>query len=366
MDDPTGTSWQPSQPRHSMQPEQPSQSGQLQRPSQPEQLQQPKQSRQLRLAMVGMVEGNGHPYSWSAIFNGYDREAMARCGYPAIPAYLGNQPPEAFGIGGAKVTHIWAERREEAEAVAAAAYIPHVAERVEDVIGEVDGVLIATDIGSEHVERCRLFVEAGLPIFIDKPMVDNRQDLQTVDHWVRGGARILSTSAMRYAKEFLPYRLSTANLGELRFATATTPKSWERYGIHALEALYPIVGPGFVSVRNTGSGDRNIVHLKHRRGADIVIAATADMYGAFGLLQLCGTAGSAMLQFQDTFHAFKAQLEAFVRYVQTGIRPFPYAETQELMALVAGAIASREQGGSEIGIAFEPVSDSNAGQGGEA
>ena len=25
-----------------------------------------------RWAMLGMVDGNGHPYSWSAIFNGYD------------------------------------------------------------------------------------------------------------------------------------------------------------------------------------------------------------------------------------------------------------------------------------------------------
>ena len=31
----------------------------------------------IRIAMLGMVEGNGHPYSWSAIFNGYDPEKMA-------------------------------------------------------------------------------------------------------------------------------------------------------------------------------------------------------------------------------------------------------------------------------------------------
>lgn len=354
MIDPIGTGSQPSQPR---------QPGQARQPSQPR---QPRQSRPLRLAMLGMVEGNGHPYSWSAIFNGYDREAMVNCGYPAIPVYLGNQPPGSFGIDGAKVTHIWTDRREDSESVAAAAHIPNVVERAEEIIGEVDAVLIATDIGSEHVECCRPFVEAGLPIFVDKPLIDNARDMDVFDDWVRHGARILSTSSMRYAKEFLPYRLSTSSLGELRFATVTTPKSWERYGIHALEAIYPIVGPGFVSVRNTGSRERNVVHLKHRRGADIVIAATADMYGAFGLLQLCGTAGSATIQFQDTFYAFKAQLAAFVDYVQTGIRPFPYAETQELMALVTGGIASREQGGAEIEVTFEPVPDRNAGQGGEA
>ncbi len=48
----------------------------------------------------------------------------------------------------------------------------------------------------------------------------------------------MSSSCMRYAKEFLPYRLST-NLGALRLATITTvTKSWECCGIHALEAIH--------------------------------------------------------------------------------------------------------------------------------
>ena len=46
----------------------------------------------LRLAMLGMIPGNGHPYSWSAIVNGFDPEAMAACPYPVIPRYLGAQP----------------------------------------------------------------------------------------------------------------------------------------------------------------------------------------------------------------------------------------------------------------------------------
>ena len=49
----------------------------------------------IRLAMLGMVEGNGHPYSWSAIINGrYDQKVIADCGYPVIGEYLGAQSPE--------------------------------------------------------------------------------------------------------------------------------------------------------------------------------------------------------------------------------------------------------------------------------
>ena len=27
----------------------------------------------LRVGILGLSEGNGHPYSWSAIFNGFDK-----------------------------------------------------------------------------------------------------------------------------------------------------------------------------------------------------------------------------------------------------------------------------------------------------
>ena len=198
------------------------------------------------------------------------------------------------------------------------------------------------------MERCRPFVEAGLPIFVDKPLVDNAKDLDVFRQWIAGGASIMSSSCMAYAKEFLPYRLQTHELGQLRYASITTPKSWERYGIHALSAIYPILGPGFVSGRNTGTAERNIVHFKHASGADVTVVAIEDMYGSFGCLQLCGTAASVQVQFKDTFYAFKEQLTDFVCFLETGVRSYPFTETEELMRMVIAGIQSREQGGAEI------------------
>ena len=303
---------------------------------------------EIRLAMLGMVDENGHPYSWSAMFNGYDPDVMAQCPYAAIPTYLNKQPKDTLKIPNARVTHIWTDDAADARLVAKASLVPNIVERPEDVIGHVDAVVIPTDKGGEHVERARPFVEAGLPVFIDKPMVDNEADLKTITHWVDEGAAILSTSCMRYAKEYLPYRISTHDLGELRFASITTPKSWERYGIHALEGVYPVLGPGFVSARNTGSDKRNVVHFKHDSGADVIVVANHDMYGSFGVLQLCGTAGHATVSISDSFYAFKTQLEAFVQFLRTGQRPFPFAETIELMKMVIAGIRSREQGGREV------------------
>src|SRR6478609_2037611 len=159
---------------------------------------------EIRLAMLGMVEGNGHPYSWSIIINGsYDAKALAACPYPVIKDYIAKQPVGTLGIPGARVTHVWTDDPADAQQVAAVAHIPNIAARAEDVIGEVDAVLVATDKGFEHVERARPFIEAGIPVFIDKPLCDNRADLATFDRWVAEGKPILSSSAMRYAKEYV-------------------------------------------------------------------------------------------------------------------------------------------------------------------
>lgn len=308
---------------------------------------------EIRLAMLGSTVGNGHPYSWSALFNGYDRELMTKeCPFPGIPAYLNKEPAATINIPGARVTHIHCEGNGgfTAEHVARLSLIPNVVEKATDVIGHVDAVIIATDIGHEHVARARPFIEAGIPVFIDKPLTDNEADLKTFVQWHEQGRPLMSSSSMRYTKEFMPYRHSTRDLGDLRFVSITTAKSWETYGIHALEAVYPILGPGFLTVRNTGTAKRNVVHLTHRREVDVVVVASADMYGSFGVLQLCGTAGRVQTASGDSYFAFRAQLEAFIQYLRTGVHPYPFAETVELMKLVIAGIRSRESGGREIAL----------------
>jgi hypothetical protein len=303
---------------------------------------------EIRLAMLGMVEGNGHPYSWSAIFNGYDPEEMAKCPYPVIPVYLGREPKENLGIPGAKVTHIWTDDPADAERVSRASLIPNILKRPEDAIGLVDAAVIAVDRGYEHVDRARPFIESGVPVFIDKPLADNERDLRVFMEWAAEGRTFLSSSCMRYAKEYLPYRQSTNSLGGVRLATITMPKSWERYGIHALEGVYPILGPGFVSARNIGTAARNIINFRHACGADVIIASIDDLYGSFGVLGLYGTAGHAEVAFADTFYAFKKQLEAFIGYLKTGVPPFPLSETFELVKMLIAGIRSREQGGRVV------------------
>lgn len=309
-----------------------------------------KNPNQIRLAMLGMVDGNGHPYSWSAILNGtVNREEMAKCPYPVIPAYLFAQPPAALGIPGARVTHIWCDDKEDARRVAKASGIETVVERPEDVLGHVDAVIIPTDKPEEHVRRARPFIEAGLPVFVDKPLVDSEEDLRQFVTWQRQGKLFMSSSCMRYSTEFAELRKGLEDLGPLRLITMTMCKSWERYGIHALEGVYPFLPPGgWRSVVNSGTSDANVLHIEHEIGAHIVLAVIADMYGAFGVMGVHGTKGSLCAKFSDTFTAFKSQLAAFVQWLRDGRSPVPMEQTVELMKIIIAGIRSRNLGGARI------------------
>ncbi|NUQ64365.1 MAG: Gfo/Idh/MocA family oxidoreductase [Pirellulales bacterium] len=311
-----------------------------------------KHPNRIRLAMLGMVDGNGHPYSWSAIINGdYDPQPILDGGYPGIIQYLSAQPKGALGIDGVKVTHVWCDDPADAARVAKAAKIANIVEKPEDVIGKVDAVVIPTDKGWEHLARAKPFIEAGMPLFIDKPLTDREDHLRQFVRWHRQGKIFLSTSAMRYSREFALLRQRLSEVGQMRLLTITTHKSWERYGIHALEAVYPFLAPGgWLSVSNTGSPEANIVHARHRDGVEIVLAAIQDLVGAFGILSVCGTHGYLSGRFSDSFHAFKKQLEVFVDYLRTGNPPFDFSQTVEQMKIIIAGIRSRDQAGRKVSL----------------
>ncbi len=308
----------------------------------------PLGDKELKIGIMGMTDGNGHPYSWSAMYNDFNKEYMDNCPFAGIPAYLNKQPKHTIGIPGAHITHVYCNDRKDAEDVARCSLIPNVVDKPEDMIGQVDAVICATDIGSEHVERCRPFIEADIPMFIDKPMVDNEQDLRQFVKWHDEGKHFISSSSMRYVKSMEPYFTNHYELGKLMYICQPMCKKWETYGIHALEGMYPLLGHGFVSIQNTGTYERNMIHITHESGCDVQIPLSVGMYGAFGTTLLIGSATSAVIKDQDSYYSFKKQMDNFVKWLRTGVDPQPFEDTVELMQLVVGGIKSREEGNRKV------------------
>ncbi len=310
----------------------------------------PLGDKEIRIGMLGMTEGNAHPFSWSAMINGYDHEEMVKWtakDYPTIPAYLSKQPADTFGIPGVKVTHVcftgYAER-EMAENCARATFIPNVVDKPEDMIGQVDAIICATDIGAEHVQRCRPFIEAGLPIFIDKPLADNEEDLRTIVKWYDEGAHIMSGSSLRYKKEIEIYYDRHFEFGKFRYIISPMAKKWETYGMHAIEAFFHLVGCGFEWVENLGTYEKPFVNLYHKDGCHVTIPMNTPAPG----LWLCGEYMSKNVASGDSFYSFKKQLEVFVDYLRSGEYPFPFEETIECTKILVAGIRSREEGGRRV------------------
>lgn len=156
----------------------------------------------LRLGIIGGSDGNGHPYSWAAIFNGYDKIEMEACEFPVIPKYLQMQDfPNDF-LSSARVTHIWTQSTALSRKIAKTSLIESVVDNFDEMIGVVDAILLARDDAENHLAYAAPFLRAGLPIYIDKPMALSVEvckhllDLQIYEH------QIFSCSALRYAKEF--------------------------------------------------------------------------------------------------------------------------------------------------------------------
>ena len=297
----------------------------------------------IELAIVGMVDGNGHPYSWSAIVNGYDPAKMADCPYPVIPEYLGEQPLDQVSIPNVSVSHIWTDNPEDARDVAACTYIENIVDKPEEVIGEVDGIIIPTDDGDNHVSRVKPFIGTSTPVFVDKPLATNTDDLRQFIQWYSEGHPLASSSAVRYAPKLDSLSKEWPSLGEVKWLTNATHKTWKRYGIHRLEPISGLLGPGFKSVNCISDSETEIYTITHRSGSTISVGVHEKLRGGAGRLTVYGTKKDYSFKTSDTYAMFRHQLLAITDFVRTGKPDIPFEETVDLMACIIAGRQSKKQ-----------------------
>ena len=303
----------------------------------------------IRLGILGLSEGNGHPYSWAAIVNGdYDEERMAQCGFPVIPAYL-RANRDTLGIDDAEVTHIWTQEQARSEHVAAASRIAHVAAAPEDLIGAVDAVLLARDDPENHVAMARPFIEAGVPIFIDKPLAFCREDLDYFSRQVAAGRFVMSCSALRYSSGVQSARVAIPDLGPLELAVAVGKKDLRKYAIHYLEGMFSLLGdPKAIRVRHAGRKGRNTLLIDFADGMTATVHVFQDIAPGSGELTIYGREGQLNVSHGGAYPAFRASLVEAIRSFREGRPRLDFAKTRNVIGALIAARESLEQGGKPI------------------
>lgn len=275
----------------------------------------------LRLGVLGMSPGNGHPYSWSAICNGYDPREMANCGFPAILEYLAQRRWPDDRLPDVQVTHVWAQDWDDAARIARAALIDHVVATPEEMIGKIDGLLLARDDAKKHFQLAAPFLKAGLPVYIDKPLALSETDFDLLHALETQPGQIFSCSALRFAQE-LQFDASTAEkIGKIRLVQATTPKYWSTYAMHLIDPLLVMLGheqrPERLFAGEVGP-DGRILGLRYKDGPDVHLMATGARVPSPIEIRVVGSRDEVTLRFSNSFGAFKAALAEFVAGVREG------------------------------------------------
>ena len=274
----------------------------------------------LKLGVIGLADGNGHPYSWSAIFNGYEPKSMELCDFPVIPRYLEQQVWPSSRINGAEVVAVWTQSEKLSRKIANASKIKEIVSKPEGMIGKVDGVLLARDDAENHLEFAEPFLRAGLPIYIDKPIALSLSALNELYELEQYSGQIFTCSALRYSNELMLSESDREAIGDIQQIVAFTPKSWEKYAVHIIEPVLKMLPNGDVPVHFANiPGLRKSTHdssgtLLVRWSSGIQTSFFATGNGMTSLsIRIIGTNGCKDLNFSDSFSAFKAALEAFVQ-----------------------------------------------------
>lgn len=304
----------------------------------------------IKLGVMGMSAGNGHPYSWPAIVNGkYDEKTMADCGYAGIPVYLAANR-DTLGISGARVTHVWTQERGLSEHIAAAAKIDHVVARAEEMIGCVDGVLLARDDPENHVAMAKPFLDAGTPIFIDKPLASRRADLDYFSEQNSLGKFFMSCSSMRYATESRAVKTEFGSLGKIELATAVGKKDWIKYGVHMLEALFALLDdPQATAVQHVSRSHQDCAVIEFADGCLATVHLFYEICPTFQI-SLFGQNSWRMVEYKNWYAMFRDNLIEFIRSVQEGRPRLDFNKTINIISTLLGAQESLENGGKKIAL----------------
>lgn len=145
--------------------------------------------------------------------------------------------------------------------------IPMVLSGPEDMPGKVDAAMILGVDWDKHLQRARPLLEAGVPVFIDKPVCGRLRDGHELQRLANAaGAPLMGGSGARYDDAVIAMRDELAPIrGQLDSAFACGPGTFFYYGIHTVETIHAVLGGGICKVRQAGS-EREVFELVYRDG----------------------------------------------------------------------------------------------------
>ena len=279
---------------------------------------------------IGIVTGAGlaHGPSFAGIINGGP-----------------DAPPPDPDFKEVRVTAVWDKEPGVAEKLAADYGIERVAASPEQLADFVDAVLVLDDGTKAHQRQAKLFLERGLPTFVDKPLSpDPKEAAEIVAFAEQHRAPFMSCSALRFARELEQARPKLDEIKPFLAACAVGPGELIYYGIHPCELLQSAIGSGVTAVQNSGAEGRHIVRLFYRDDRSAVLQVFEDIGYVFHL-SVYGKGGWVSFPVTDHVAFYTETVRRFVATCRGAAPPIPAQETLEIIRTLWCARKSAQEGG---------------------
>lgn len=218
------------------------------------------------------------------------------------------------------------------------------------LIEQSDAILLETNDGRPHLEQVAPALKAGRPVFIDKPIAGSLADAVAIfelgRHWK---TPLFSSSSLRFAKETQAVR--NGSIGDVLGCDAWSPCALEKthpdlfwYGIHGVETLFTIMGPGCRQVTRVSTPDFDQVTGLWEGGRVGTFRGIRKGSGGYGALAF-GSKGTVQVGRYDGYRPLAVE---FVKFFQSREVPVSEQETLDIYAFMEAADESKRQGGGPV------------------
>jgi hypothetical protein len=268
----------------------------------------------MNIGVVDCSAGNGHMFSFSALFNGYKESELEKCPFPAIAGYLPKYEtpvPALSKIG--RVTDIWMPELQYANQIARFATIQNVHEEVSSLIERVDAILLTNDepLGRENV--LDLCIKSGKPVFIDKLIAKTKSEFLRVIRSQQYDGQIFCGSGAGFAEDFAVLNWH----GSVEIGVFSAPKNWENYGIHVVDIFLKFAERENLvfeirELIREGDVTKRIIEILGENQQKIIITTLGKIDSDISVTLLSGKDEKSQTM-KDPFHSFSTMLEHWLK-----------------------------------------------------
>jgi predicted dehydrogenase len=230
-----------------------------------------------------------------------------------------------------------------------------IVDSIEALCGKVDAVLLESVDGRPHLEQARPVLAAKKRVFIDKPLAGSLKDGREIARLAKeSGTPFFSASAVRFYDSIAKTKQDPA-IGVVLACDAYSPESFEPhhpdlfwYGVHGVEALFSVMGPGCESVRRVFGGETDVVVGRWKDGRTATFRGIRKGHGGYAVTIVGDKAVRSSLAVQGVKDGYQNLVVEIVKFFKSGVPPVSVDEMLEVLAFMEAADVSKAKGGAEV------------------